>query len=121
MTATPKLIFKICAADEWEEALKAGEYRGSAVDLADGYIHFSAKGQLAETAARHFKGRAGLVLVAVAADAVKGALKWEPSRGGNLFPHLCAALPTAAAQWTKPLPLGADGTHRFPAEVALAD
>ena len=81
---------------------------------ADGYIHFSTGEQVAETAARHFAGAADLVLVAVAAAALGPALKWEPSRGGALFPHLYGALPLDAVLWVKPLPLGADGRHVFP-------
>jgi uncharacterized protein (DUF952 family) len=114
-------IFKICEAARWAEAERAGVFRGSAVDLADGYIHFSAAGQAAETAAKHFAGMADLVLVAVSAEKLDGALKWEPSRGGALFPHLYGVLPMTAVRWAKPLPLGAGGTHVFPPEVAAKD
>jgi uncharacterized protein (DUF952 family) len=84
------------------------------VDLADGYIHFSTAAQARETAAKHFAGQADLVLVAVDAGALGTALRWEPSRGGQLFPHLYAELPMAAVRWVKPLPLGPDGVHVFP-------
>jgi uncharacterized protein (DUF952 family) len=114
-------IYKICEAAQWAEAERAGEFRGSAVDLADGYIHFSTASQAAETAAKHFAGMADLVLVAVSAGALNGALKWEPSRGGTLFPHLYAVLPMTAVRWTKPLPLGADGKHVFPQVMAVKD
>ena len=111
----PKTIYKICDAVAWRAAERAGEFAGAPVDLADGYIHFSAADQVAETAAKHFAGQRELVLVAVDADALDPALKWEPSRGGALFPHLYGTLPLHAVRWTKPLPLGPDGRHVFPA------
>lgn len=107
------LIFKIVGADEWREAEAAGVFAGAAVDRADGYIHFSTAVQAAETAAKWFSGRADLVLAAVDAAALGAALRWEPSRGGALFPHLYAPLPLSAVRWTRPLPLGADGRHIF--------
>jgi uncharacterized protein (DUF952 family) len=114
-------IYKICEALQWAEAESAGEFRGSEIDVIDGYIHFSTAGQLAETAAKHFTRKADLVLVAVAAEDVSGALKWEPSRGGALFPHLYGVLPVTAVRWAKPLPLDAFGMHVFPAGVLAAD
>jgi uncharacterized protein (DUF952 family) len=112
------LIFKICPQALWREAEAAGGFRGAPVDIADGFIHFSTAAQVRETAARHFAGQADLVLAAFESDALGPALKWEPSRGGALFPHLYAELPVAAALWVKPLPLGPDGAHLFPEEVA---
>ena len=109
-----QVIYKICRADEWREAERAGAFRGAAIDLTDGYIHFSTDAQVSETAARHFVDAADLVLVAVAAAALGPALKWEPSRGGALFPHLYGALTPDAVLWAKPLPLGGDGRHIFP-------
>ena len=96
-------IYKICERTAWEEAEAAGRYAGSPVDYRDGFIHFSSAQQLAETAARHFAGQTGLMLVAVDGDALGPALKWEASRGGDLFPHLYAALPLTAVRWAKPL------------------
>ena len=112
------IIFKICRASEWDEAMRAGAYRGSPVDVRDGYIHFSTVAQVAETAARHFAGQSDLVLVAVDAAVLGDKLKWEPSRGGALFPHLYGDLPARAALWAKPLPLDNTGLHVFPAEIA---
>ena len=112
------MIFKICKAAEWVEAERSGVFRGSAIDLSDGYIHFSTAAQVAETAARHFADQADLVLVAVEATTLGEKLKWEPSRGGALFPHLYAALPARAAVWVKPLPLDAEGRHMFPPEMS---
>ena len=113
-------IYKICEGAQWAEAERTGEFRGSRIDLADGYIHFSTAGQVAETAAKHFARMPDLVLVAVAPEDVSGALKWEPSRGGALFPHLYGVLPMAAVRWVKPLPRDAGGRHVFPPEVAAA-
>jgi uncharacterized protein (DUF952 family) len=109
-----KTIYKICDAAAWQAAQRIGEFAGSPVDLADGYIHFSTADQVAETAAKHFAGQRDLVLVAVDADALGADLKWEPSRGGALFPHLYGTLPLSAVRWTKPLLLGPDGRHVFP-------
>lgn len=108
------LIYKICPHDLWRQAERDGVFRGAPVDHADGYIHFSSAGQVAETAAKHFAGAADLILVAVEAAALGSALRWEPSRGGALFPHLYGELALDRVQWAKPLPLGPDGRHRFP-------
>lgn len=107
------LIYKICPAALWREAERAGEFAGAGIDLKDGYIHFSAADQVAETAAKHFAGQDDLVLVAVEADALGGMLKWEPSRGGALFPHLYGSLPLSAVRAVRPLTLGADGAPRI--------
>ena len=106
-------IYKICTTEEWAAAVRAGAFTGSTVDLEDGFIHFSTAAQVQETARRHFAGQAGLVLVAVDAGRLGGALKWEASRGGDLFPHLYAPLPASAVVSVEPLPLGEDG-HVFP-------
>ena len=92
-----RIIYKIVPAPLWSEALKTGSFVGSPVDIADGFIHFSTADQLHETAAKHFAGIADLLLIAFPASAFGDALKWEPSRGGALFPHLYAPLPTALA------------------------
>jgi uncharacterized protein (DUF952 family) len=110
------LIYKIHPASDWAEAEKAGSFAGAPVDLADGYIHFSTATQVRETAARHFAGREGLVLIAVEAEALGAALRWEPSRGGALFPHLYGPLRLADVAWSAPLPLK-DGAHDFPAAM----
>lgn len=111
---TGAVVYKICPAALWREAERAGAFQGAPVDLQDGFIHFSAAAQVAETAAKHFGGEHDLVLVAVDADALGPALRWEPSRGGALFPHLYGSLTLPAVLWAKPLPLGADGAHIFP-------
>ncbi len=106
-------IYKITPADLWREAEAAGAFRGSPVDLADGFIHFSTSTQAPETAAKHFAGQHGLLLAAFD-DAAIGDVRYEPSRGGQLFPHLYGLLDPRLALWVKPLPLGADGRHVFP-------
>lgn len=108
-------IYKIMTADEWAAARAAGVYQGSAHDRRDGFIHFSTAAQAAETAAKHFAGQADLVLLAIDAASLGEALKWEPSRGGALFPHLYGLLPVASDIAIDDLPLGEDGSHRFPA------
>lgn len=107
------LIYKILRAPEWAELQARGESAGAPVDIADGFVHFSTAEQSAETAAKHFAGADGLVLLALETDALGDALKWEVSRGGALFPHLYAPLRLADVLWSKPLPL-VDGRHVFP-------
>ena len=107
-------IYKITPASAWREAERQGVYKGSADDLRDGYIHFSTAAQVAETARKHYFGQTGLFLVAVDADALGDALRWEPSRNDELFPHLYGPLPLSAVRSARPLPLGEDGAHRFP-------
>jgi uncharacterized protein (DUF952 family) len=107
-------IYKILPAALWHDAQRTGVFRGSPVDLADGYIHFSTAQQAAETAAKHFAGQSDLVLLHVDAGALGAALKWEPSRGGALFPHLYAPLTLNHVARADPLPLDGNGRHVFP-------
>ena len=107
-------IYKILPAALWADAQKAGVFVGSEVDLKDGYIHFSTAQQAVETAAKHFAGQSGLVLLHVDAHILGEALKWEPSRGGALFPHLYDNLHIKHVTHVDPLPLGRDGRHIFP-------
>ena len=107
------LIYKIVPKALWRDTEASGLFAGAPVDLADGYIHFSTAEQARETAVRHFAGQADLLLAAVEADTLGGALRWEPSRGGALFPHLYAPLALRAVLWVRPLPIGADGAHDF--------
>lgn len=106
-------LYKICPAAMWREAEKRGVFEGAPVDLADGYIHFSTAAQVKETARRHFSGQTDLVLVAVPQENVGKNLVFEPSRGGDLFPHLYGTLDPRVVSWVKPLPW--DGAaHLFP-------
>lgn len=119
-TGAALTIFHICRRDEWDAARGAGRYDGSSQDAADGFIHFSTAEQVVASAAKHRAGQTGLVLVEVTADALGSALKWEPSRDGKLFPHLYRALPLSAVTRVVDLPLGADGRHVFPSDMAKA-
>jgi uncharacterized protein (DUF952 family) len=113
----PHTIFKLVDRASWQAAQASGAFAGSPVDRRDGFIHFSTAAQVRETAARHFAGAAELMIVAVDAAALGEALRWEPSRGGDLFPHLYGPLPLDAVRWTAGLPLDAAGRHVFPATV----
>lgn len=110
----PTIIYKILAAALWAEAQSQGELRGAPIDLADGYIHFSTESQMHETARKFFAGQRDLLLVAVDTTRLGPKLRWEPSRGGELFPHLYAPLKLDAVVWARPLPLDPSGTHQFP-------
>ena len=102
------LIYKILPRSAWDEAVAQGRFDGSPIDLEDGYIHFSTAAQAQETAAKHFRGQSGLVVVAVDAGDLGAALRWEPSRGGQLFPHLYGPLDPALAKAVTDAPLGVD-------------
>lgn len=106
------LIYKIFRAPEWDNFQAAGATAGAPIDLSDGFIHLSTPAQAPETAARHFAGEDGLVLAAVDAEELE-ALRWEPSRGGALFPHLYRDLRISDVIWSAPLPL-VEGRHLFP-------
>lgn len=111
------LVYKILRADERAAFEAAGVTDGAPVDHADGYIHLSTAAQAPETAAKHFAGEDGLWLLAVDAERLGAHLRWEPSRGGQLFPHLYAALRAQDVVWSRPLPRGPGG-HVFPEDMA---
>ncbi len=111
------LIYKIVPKTMWDSARRTGTFTGAPIDLADGFIHFSAGHQVAETVTRHFAGQEEL-LVAVEADDLGDALKWEVSRGGDEFPHLYTSLAPEIAEWVAPLPLRPKG-HEFPKGVLV--
>lgn len=108
------IIYKIVPRSLWSKAEKSGVFEGAPIDLSDGYIHFSTAEQVAETAALHFAGQKDLLLIAVDGSVFGDELKFEPSRGGSLFPHLYANLPVKAALWVKPMPLDGAGRHVLP-------
>ncbi len=107
-------IYKIVTSAQWAAAEKAGRFLGAPIDIADGYVHLSTALQVRETAAKHFAGQEDLLLVSLDPQALAHALKFEPSRGGDLFPHLYAPLELDAVLAVCGLPLGADGKHLFP-------
>ena len=108
------IIYKICPALLWQEAESAGSFEGAPVDIQDGYIHFSTEKQVHETAKRHFADQNDLLLIAIDGDSLGKALRYEPSRGGDLFPHLYAPLPCDAIKWARPLMRKADGSFDLP-------
>ncbi|MGH1453535.1 MAG: DUF952 domain-containing protein [Paracoccaceae bacterium] len=111
------LIFKILRAEEWADLVDNGATQGAPVDLSDGYVHFSTAGTVTETAAKYFADLDGLVILACDGDTMGDALKWEPSRGGALFPHLYRDLTMEDVLWSRPLPCVA-GMHQFPEGIA---
>ncbi len=102
-------VYKILPRAEWITAQDAGRFDGSAIDLRDGYIHLSTADQAAETARLHFAGQDGLVLLKLSAEGLAERLKWEPSRGGQLFPHLYGPLAPHEVISAQPLGLNAEG------------
>ena len=110
-------VYKIIAADTWQAATASGAFIGAGIDLNDGYIHLSTGAQARRTAELYFKGQDNLVLVAVDGSSLGAALKYEPSRGGDLFPHVYGPLPLTAVLSMRPLPLAPDGNHVFPEDV----
>ncbi len=109
-------IYKIFLRPEWTELDTKGETLGAPIDLVDGFIHFSTAAQAGVTAAKYFAGIGGLMLIAFEADQMGDALKWEPSRDDDLFPHLYRPLMRAEVLWAKPLP-SVNGTFTFPDEM----
>ncbi len=122
MSETPPIInnpviYKIVPTDLWRDAKETGVFKGAAIDLTDGFIHFSTAAQVRETAQKHFSGQDDLLLVAVDGGALGDKLVFETSRGGDQFPHLYAPLPLDSVLWETPLTLDDDGAHQFP-EIA---
>ncbi len=109
-----KIVYHLARDQAWRRAADTGAYQGATEDRRDGFLHFSTRDQIVESAARHKAGLADLVLLAVDAGSLGEVLRWEPSRGGALFPHLYGDLPVSAVLWAKPLPIGPDGAHQFP-------
>ena len=108
------LIYKVVSRDQWDAACRLGIFEGAAIDLKDGYIHFSAAEQVVETVDKHFHGQDDLLLIGFEAEQFGAALKWEVSRGDERFPHLYAQLRTDIALSAEPLIMRPDGSHEFP-------
>ena len=113
-----KYVYKIVSQEIWEVARGSGEFAGAEIDLVDGFIHFSDAGQVRETARRHFAGQPDLLLIEVDPQPLGHQLKWEPSRGGDLFPHLYGILPLEAVTRVSPLPLDEAGEHVWPDDLS---
>ena len=109
-----KSLYKVLPAAVWRAAETVGCFRGTGIDLQDGFIHLSSADQVVETVSKHFADQDGLLLVTVSSDKLGSALRWEPSRGGELFPHVYGVIPMDAVEKVEPLPLGEDGRHQFP-------
>jgi Uncharacterized protein conserved in bacteria len=107
-------VYKIVPQELWQPVRQSGTFAGAPIDIKDGFIHFSTATQVSETARLHFSGQRDLLLIAVDVATLGAALRFEPSRGGDLFPHLYGPLPISAVLWEAPLPLGEDGVHQFP-------
>ncbi len=91
-TAVPDTAYKVLTGEQMAALERDGRFDGAPVDLADGYIHLSTADQLAETVDKHFAGQSDLHVAAVDLGSFDDSLKWEPSRGGALFPHLYGPL-----------------------------
>ncbi len=107
-------LYKVVSLATWETVQLDGVFRGAGIDISDGFIHLSAADQVVETVRKHFAGEQDLLLISVDADALGDDLRWEPSRGGALFPHVYGQINLDAVIDAVPLPLGHDGTHEFP-------
>jgi uncharacterized protein (DUF952 family) len=116
--STPELIYKITTAAAFAPARTSGQFLGMPIDTADGYMHFSTAGQLSETLRLHFAGQSGLLLLAVRTADLGADLVWEPSRGGELFPHLYGRpLSTTEIVWEEPISVAEDGSCSLPSGV----
>ncbi len=121
MVNSHKPIYHLCRLTEWQASEAGGFYPGSSQDVADGFIHFSTAAQVAASAAKHRAGQTGLVLLAVDPVALGEALRWEPAKDGDLFPHLYGPLPVMVVTRADDLPLGLDGRHVFPPGVGAGE
>jgi uncharacterized protein (DUF952 family) len=108
-----KKVYKIAKAADWRQASSRGSFVGSVDDLRDGFIHLSTEHQLRGTLEKHFRDEGDLVLIAIEAETLGSSLKWEVSRGGDLFPHLYGEIPTAVTLWQRALNLGTDGVPQL--------
>ncbi len=114
MSAAPSVAFKVLTAEQMGELQRDKVFLGAPIDLTDGYIHLSTAGQVTETVDKHFAGQSGLHVAAVDLAVLGNAVKWEPSRGGQLFPHIYAPLPLNAVLAYGPLERDADGSVLLP-------
>jgi len=114
MSERPEAAYKVLTSEQMGALEHDGVFAGAPIDLADGYIHLSTAEQVTETVDKHFAGQTGLYIAAVDLAVLGDAVKWEPSRGGQLFPHVYAALPLDAVVAYGPLERDADGAVRLP-------
>lgn len=112
---TDRFAYKIFTQAEFKVFQRDGSFAGSPADLADGFIHMSTASQLDGTLDRHYKDHSNLILAAVDLAALGNSLRWEESRGGQLFPHLYGSLPMAAVSGAGPVERAVDGALLLPA------
>jgi uncharacterized protein (DUF952 family) len=110
-----RIVYKVMSAAELQQMRRDGVFRGSPADIADGYIHLSCGYQVAATLDKHYSGVDGLMLAAVDLSALGDIVRWEPSRGGQLFPHIYGLLPVGAVVSVAPLERTPDGAVKLPA------
>jgi uncharacterized protein (DUF952 family) len=110
----PEFVYKVVTRASFAAGKAGTEYRGMPIDLTDGFVHLSGASQVPETLSLHYRGQRNLLLLAVRTDGLGDALRWEPSRGGALFPHLYAPLPLAAIAWIAPIEVADDGSCALP-------
>ena len=113
MSERPTLAYKVLTGEQMRD-LEADRFKGAPIDLADGYIHLSTSQQLAETVDKHFAGQDNLHVAAIDLDALGSRVKWEESRGGQLFPHVYGALPLEVVIAYGPLERDNDGAVKLP-------
>jgi uncharacterized protein (DUF952 family) len=111
------IIYKVVDANLWTSVSSDVPFRGAPVDMKDGFVHLSTGAQVRDTVKLHFRGVSDLLLVAIDSARLGDALRWEPSRGGDLFPHLYGPLHLSAVVDVRPLTLGADGVPLIPEDV----
>ncbi len=109
----PYTAYKVLTAEQFT-ALQQGKFAGAPIDLADGYIHLSTAAQLTETVSKHFAGQTGLIIAAVNLQSLGDQIRWEPSRGNALFPHLYGRLEASHILAAAPLAYNPDGTVQLP-------
>lgn len=114
MSEQPTTAYKVLTADQMAALERDGRFAGAPVDLADGFIHLSTAAQLTETVDKHFAGESDLHVAAVDLEALGPAVKWEESRGGQLFPHIYGPLPLTAVVAYGPLKRDDNGAVRLP-------
>ena len=108
-------VWKIVEHTTWTTLQAHGTWSGAPIDHADGFIHLSAHDQVAGTLAKHFTSRQGLLLLGIPVEGIPPeTLRWEVSRGGDLFPHLYASLEASQVARVLPLPVDDAGVHTLP-------
>ena len=110
----PEFLYKIASAESYDAAVSSGTFTGMPIDIADGYIHFSTARQLQETLSLHFRGQSGLIVFSVRTHDAGARLRWEPSRGGQLFPHLYGTFPMSAVGEMTRVDVDSDGAVTLP-------